>query len=204
MSLSFRRRPKIAPLRERALARAIDIGLVVAAIGGPCAVLARRDLRASGAGSRDPSRPTWGGRLQSWPTRAALAVATLAVRLVTRRHGSPGDRAVGLRSVDARTGAPPTVAWIVARSAWEIVGEQLSRSMTRPLLRRGTAAREQLHGAPDGSLSRQEQERLARATLGGCLPALGVGLGWRALKTIVGRRLQAAGRIPRIVRVRAR
>jgi uncharacterized RDD family membrane protein YckC len=144
----------LAPFGRRAAAAAIDVSIVVAALGTVGVAV----FAPLAAGSKLPhpvaawfSRLT--GRFRSQPegrprapkpertaaTRLARSVPALTVAVTRRNDRSPGAYAMGLRRV-SRTGAPPTLRSALIRETTSAALNELSISA----IRRGSKRSEDL------------------------------------------------------------
>lgn len=124
----FSRRAQPAPRVQRAQARAIDTGLYALFVG-PYLLLcwlranARRDQGATPNGTAGPFD------LGKHPV--LVRVGTEVARLLGERFGSPGQRIVGLRTVDSRTEAPVALPLSAALAAGGIAANVLSTHFIR-------------------------------------------------------------------------
>lgn len=136
---------EIASLGRRSVARAIDavVFLVPALLAGAGVgglYVAYRRWR--GDGDDDPL--AWDehgfpvfrrlGQTPAWRVGSRVAWVPIEVRMRNRR--SPGDRAMGLRRVDARTGGPVSVRSVLVIEAVRTAWSELNRLVQRPSQRR--------------------------------------------------------------------
>jgi uncharacterized RDD family membrane protein YckC len=108
----------VATVPERGLATAVDGVLMLLVIGGGSAVVAWR--------------VDWQGSSDLEPALTRITWAIRAVALFRRDWRSPGQRVVGYRRVDARTGGPVTLRSAIAG---QVAGLGWSR-LTRPIRER--------------------------------------------------------------------
>jgi hypothetical protein len=136
---------EIAPLRRRSAARTIDavVFLVPAAlVGAGVAWLYPAYRRWRGGGDVDPlafdeyQLPVFGRLGQSLAWRVGFRVAWVPIEIRIRNWRSPGDRAMGLRRVDARSGGPVTVRSAAIQKAVQAAASELNRLVQRPSQRR--------------------------------------------------------------------
>jgi RDD family len=136
---------EIAPLGRRVLAQVIDAAaflipglLVGAGVAGLYHLYRRR--RPAGDEASDPfDMPRLRlvrsvGESTAW--RLGFGAAMLPVEVAIRNWRTPGDRAMGLRRVDARTGGPVSVQSTLIRVAVQAASRELSRRVQRPLQER--------------------------------------------------------------------
>lgn len=181
----LRRPPELAPARLRALANAIDLVVSMAPLG---ALFWRR--------------PEWARRTGA---RGAFRLVGLALMLGHRTHRSPGERIVGLRTADGRTGAPPTVAAVLRRWTLQTARELVSRRVTAPAFRAGQDAQAQLATRDQtAQLDPEERRRLGRQAARGCLLTVALASVQLLAGAIVRRRRRAAGYPPATVTLRSR
>jgi RDD family len=133
---------EIASLRRRSLASLIDtvvllLPIALAAGGGVWLYMSYLRRRSDEYDSqfdfaerlpfRHLAEPRW--RLAMWG-------AGLAIEIGLRNWRSPGARAMGLRSVDARAGGPVTVRGVLMRNAVDTASSELNRLVQRPFQER--------------------------------------------------------------------
>jgi hypothetical protein len=114
-----RSKPEPAPRLLRVKADAIDAG-VQALIVAPNMLISLRRLRD---GRKKPA----GADLRA----ALFSGAGEAAKVLGERYGSPGQRIVGLRTVDRRTGEPVPLALSTGLLALRIAGTILSKRLFR-------------------------------------------------------------------------
>jgi len=137
---------EIAPLERRVIARLIDAAaflipmLLVVAVGVGLYNLYRRRRPAAGDESSDPFEapefPLWRRVGESTAGRLGLAAAFVPIEVATRNWRTPGDRAMGLRRVDAGTGGSVSVRSTLIRVGVQTASGELSRWVQRPLRER--------------------------------------------------------------------
>jgi hypothetical protein len=200
----FGRTLKPAALPRRILAGVIDT-LALLALSGGIGTLRLHQLRrrqsVSGAGPREQAREM--ARAASSPRwRAALVALTFAQGLAHRRHRTPGERLLGLLTVEARTGEPPSAGAVVRRLTYRVARQAGTRAAIR-LLR--------IPGAPARAAMRENLKRASSAgqeSLGtahfeidfvqvALVPILPI------VAHAIERRLKAAGWLPTTITVRA-
>ena len=76
------------------------------------------------------------GESAAW--RLGFGAALLPVEVAIRNWRTPGDRAMGLRRVDARTGGPVSVRSTLMRVGVQTASRELSRRVQRPLQQRSS------------------------------------------------------------------
>jgi hypothetical protein len=136
---------EIAPLGRRSVARAIDVVVFVvpAALAGASVsglYVAYRRWR----GGEDDNEfalherefPVFRRLGQSPAWRVGFRVAWVPIEVRMRNRRSPGDRAMGIRRVDARTGGPVSVRSILVSEAVRTAWSELHRLVQRPSQRR--------------------------------------------------------------------
>jgi len=152
----LRRAPEPAPRRLRAEARAVDTGLLAIAVGARIGLAIRRDRdRESRAGHSLAGR-------RDGPASRIGAISAPLLRVAGQQLGSPGQRLLGLRTLDARTGRRVALGPSLALAAMEIATTQLTRRV--------------MLGARSSSPAR-------------VAAAVGVGLALSRLRTLAARRL---------------
>ena len=136
---------EIAPLRRRLMARLIDtaaflIPLLLVGVAGAGLYHLYRRRRAAGDEASDPfDAPELPlvrrvGEPTAW--RLGLVAASVPVEVAIRNWRTPGDRAMGIRRVDARTGGPVSVQSALIKKAVQTASQELSRSVQRPFRER--------------------------------------------------------------------
>jgi hypothetical protein len=121
---------KVAPLRRRLAAGAIDAVVVVGPIGGALGGAAwLRTCYRRWRGQDDGAIPEL-RQDRRWGTVSAAASAGLQVG--ARNWRSPGYRALGLRRVDVRTGGPVTVRSAIIQAAVSDLLSRTIRSLIQP------------------------------------------------------------------------
>jgi hypothetical protein len=131
----------IASLRRRTLGRLIDAGVVgiptlLAGAAGAGVYFAYRRWRGGGDEAEFPFGEhgfTPFRRLaQSSGWSVAFRFGSVPIDVRMRNSRSPGDRAMGLRRVDARTGGPVSVRSAVIQTTVEAAAAELNRLAQRP------------------------------------------------------------------------
>ena len=136
---------EIAPLGRRSVARAIDavvflVPAALAAAGVGALYVTYRRWR--GGEDDDPLAfdehqfPLFRRLGQSPARRVGFRVAWVPIEVRMRNWRSPGDRAMGLRRVDARTGGPVSVRSALVSGAVRTAWSELDRLVQRPSQRR--------------------------------------------------------------------
>jgi hypothetical protein len=129
-------KPEPAPRLLRAKASAIDSTLQALIVGGYGLATWSR-VRGGGAD---------GDAVLSRSRRRAdlLRLGGEGARLLGERYGTPGQRLVGLRTVDARSGEPVALPLTVALAATKVAAGVLSKRLTRarPLAEASASGRE--------------------------------------------------------------
>jgi hypothetical protein len=121
---------KVAPLRRRLAAGAIDAVVVVGPIGGAVGGAAwLRTRYRRWRGQDDEAIPEL-RQDRRWGTVSAAASA--GVQVGARNWRSPGYRALGLRRVDVRTGGPVTVRSAIIQAAVSDLLSRTIRSLIQP------------------------------------------------------------------------
>jgi hypothetical protein len=179
---------RIAPLRDRLLAGLVDACVFLPLIG--LAIWAgyrlwRRFGKTPWAGADDE-----GGReakLQRW--RWAITAAGAGAQVLQRNRRSPGDRLLGIRVADVRTGAPVSVRSVLVGQAVSTAESWLIRRAVRPLKQRSDARMKPVNEAVREIRRRHgdDEEAAAQAikdyyeandinALSSCLPHVAAGL----------------------------
>ncbi len=136
---------EIAPLGRRSVARAIDLVVfVVPALLAGAAVSALHVAYGRWRGGEDDDPfaleehefPVFRRLGQSPAWRVGFRVAWVPIEVRMRNWRSPGDRAMGIRRVDARTGAPVSVRSVLVSEAVRTAWSELNRLVQRPSQRR--------------------------------------------------------------------
>ena len=136
---------EIAPLRRRVMARVIDaaaflIPLLLVGVAGAGLYHLYRRRRAAGDEASDPfdapELPLVRRVGESTAWRLGFVAALLPVELAIRNWRTPGDRAMGLRRVDVRTGGPVSVRSTLVRVGVHTASRELNRWIQRPLHQR--------------------------------------------------------------------
>jgi len=115
-----RAKPREAPRSARARADTIDTALYLLAV---CAFVAVRSIRAR---ERDEHA---GQSARRDLASLAFRSSGEAAKLLGERFGSPGQRIVGLRTVDSRSGEPVALALSIALALLTLGGELLRRRL---------------------------------------------------------------------------
>jgi uncharacterized RDD family membrane protein YckC len=201
---TMRADPDVASIPRRALAGTVDgVLLLLGGGGGGAAIAWRRDS----------------GEWLAAQRRAvtALGWAMRGTALLLRNRRTPGQRLLGIRRVDARTGGPVPLRAVIVRQLWDLGYERLQRPATRRAVRRQTersaeARRriEEFRATHAGDTARIQEETMAiyRETGTSCVQPLlaGVIAGWATPLTALGspRRQTIADRASGTVIVRER
>lgn len=136
---------EIAPLRRRSVARAIDVVVfVVPAVLAGAAVSGLYVAYRRWRGGEDDNEfalhehefPVFRRLGQSPAWRVGFRVAWVPIEVRMRNRRSPGDRAMGIRRVDARTGGPVSVRSVLVSEAVRTAWSELNRLVQRPSQRR--------------------------------------------------------------------
>ena len=136
---------EIAPLGRRSVARAIDavvflVPAALAAAGVGALYVTYRRWR--GGGDDDPFAldehefPLFRRLGQSPASRVGFRVAWVPIEVRMRNWRGPGDQAMGLRRVDARTGGPVSVRGALVSEGVRTAWSELNRLVQRPSQRR--------------------------------------------------------------------
>jgi hypothetical protein len=133
---------EIAPLRRRLMARLIDtaaflIPLLLVGVAGAGLYHLYRRRRAAGDEASDPfdapELPLVRRVGESTTWRLGLVAASVPIEVAIRNWRTPGDRAMGLRRVDARTGGPVSVRSTLIRVGVQTASRESNRWVQRPL-----------------------------------------------------------------------
>lgn len=138
---------EIAPLWRRVVARLLDaaaflIPVLPAGAGVGWLYDRYRRRRATGDEASDPfDAPEFPffrrvGESTAW--RLGFVAALLPVEVAIRNWRTPGDRTMGLRRVEARTGEPMSVRSALIKVAVQTASRELSRWILRPLHQRSS------------------------------------------------------------------
>jgi hypothetical protein len=137
--------PEIASIGRRVMARVLDaaaflIPLLLVGVAGAGLYHLYRRRRATGDEASDPfdapELPLVRSVGESTASRLGFVAALLPVEVAIRNWRTPGDRAMGLRRVDARTGGPVSVRSALIRVAVHAASRELSRRFQSPLQQR--------------------------------------------------------------------
>jgi uncharacterized RDD family membrane protein YckC len=173
---AMRADPDVASIPRRAVAGTIDGVLwILVFVGGGVAVAWRRG--SSGEWSMPQGR-----------TVKAFGWALRATALLLRNRRTPGQRLLGIRRIDARTGRSVSLWAAIVRQAFDLGYQRLLRPATRratsqQMARSAEARRriEELRAARAGDIARIQEETIAiqRETGVSCGPTLlkGVAIG---------------------------
>jgi uncharacterized RDD family membrane protein YckC len=163
-----------ASLRRRTAAGVIDGALaivVVIGLGGTVALY-----------RRSTGRPEWSpARLEDPRIERGIAVATALGTFGLRHTRTPGSRAVGIRRLDARTGAPESLRAAVIRVGLSAALQQAIRRANAPHVKRQKVRRAELERrrqelgerfADDPAARKRAEAELGRASGENCLTAM--------------------------------
>src|SRR5581483_5036338 len=120
---------KVAPLSRRLAARFIDAVVFLTPTLGGGAAAAGLYMKYT---KRTDRKLEWSPPTLTRPWRLALFGLSLALDARIRNWRSPGDRALGLRRVDVRTGGPVSIRSVVVRSVATHLFTQSTRLALRP------------------------------------------------------------------------
>lgn len=132
---------EIASLRRRTVGRLIDAGAFViptmlVGAAGAGVYFAYRRWRGGGDEAESPFGEDGFTPFRRWARSPGWSVAlrfgSLPIDVRMRNSRSPGDRAMGLRRVDARTGGPVSVRSAVIKTTVEATAAELNRLAQRP------------------------------------------------------------------------
>jgi uncharacterized RDD family membrane protein YckC len=201
---TMRADPDVASIPRRALAGTVDGVLLVLGWGGGVAAIVWR--RGSGAWAPPDRRAV-----------TALGWAMRGAALLLRNRRTPGQRLLGIRRVDARTGGPTSLEAAIVRQVCDYGLKLLWRPATRRVSERqaersaeATRRIAEFRATHAGDTARIQEETMAiyRETGTSCVPSLltGIVAGWAMPLTALGsrRRQTIADRVSGIVFVRQR
>ena len=167
---------EVAPLWRRVVARLLDAAaflIPVLPVGAGVAWLydRYRSRRATGDKASDPfdapEFPFFRRVGESTTLRLGFVAASLPVDVAIRNWRSPGDRAMGLRRVEARTGGPVSVRSALIRVGVQTASRELSRRVQRPIhqrsLERTRAVKAELKEAREIRAGDREAQKRAMA-----------------------------------------
>jgi RDD family len=172
---------EIASLKRRLLARLIDaaaflIPAGVAGAGGFGLLTLYQRWRGGGSDSDEAPFPfeeqRFGWFRRTWESpagRLGWKLASLPLDVRTRNWRSPGDRVMGLRRVDVRTGGPVSVRSALIKEAVQITSSELNLRLQRPFeqrrMERVRAVRDALREAREIHAGDKEAQARAAAEI---------------------------------------